>query len=204
MGQDVVADQEVGAAPLADEVARGLRPEEADDRRNALLLGDRGHVGCGLDAEHRHAALDEPLEQVAVVRGELDDARVAVEAEALDHLLDVAASVLDPAVRVGREVDVVLEDVLRRGELAELDEQALGAHVRVQRVARLLAREVLFGQQRVGERGEPEVDEGLRERSRAEPAGRPGRAHQTFHGGLPEAHCSSSTILSRRLSMFCQ
>ena len=89
-------------------------------------------------------------------------------------------------------------------QLGELDEEALAAHVRVQRVTWLLPAQILLGQERVRERGEAEVDERLGEWRRAEPAGRRRGGHQTFHGGCAEAHCSSSTILSRRLSMFCQ
>ncbi len=202
--EHVVADDEVGRAALGDEFPGRLLAEEADHGRDSLRLRGGGHVRGRLHPEHRHAALDEPLQQVSVVRRDLDHARAAVEAEALDHLLDVAACVLDPRVREGREVDVVLEDVLGRGELPELHQQAAAAHAGVQRETRLLAREILLGDERVRERREPEIDERLRQGSRAEPAGRPGRAHQTFHGGRPEAHCSSSTILSRRLSMFCQ
>ncbi len=131
MREDVVRHDEVAAVPVADQLLGGLAPEEANDGRNALLLGDDRDVLRGLYPEHRHAELLEPLEQVAVVRGDLDDAAASVDVEALDHPLHVALRVGDPAVRVGREVDVLLEDVLGRGELAELDEEALAADVRM-------------------------------------------------------------------------
>jgi hypothetical protein len=73
--EHVVADDQVGGAVLADDVSRGLAAEEADHRRDAAL--DRGlrDVGGRLDPEHRHALLDEVLEEVAVVRRDLDDPR---------------------------------------------------------------------------------------------------------------------------------
>ncbi len=52
--------------------------------------------------------------EVAVVARDLDDLARRVEAEALDHLVDVVACVLDPAVGVRREVRVVAEDLLGR------------------------------------------------------------------------------------------
>ena len=59
----------------------------------------------------RDAARDEVTEQVAVVAGDLDDARRS-EPEPVDHRLDEAARVLHPAVGVRREVGVLAEDVL--------------------------------------------------------------------------------------------
>src|SRR3712207_8290458 len=47
-------------------------PEEPGHRRNALGDGGLGHVGGGLDAEHRDALLYEILQQVAVVTRDLD------------------------------------------------------------------------------------------------------------------------------------
>ena len=49
-----------------------------------LLRGGLGDVARRLDAQRRDAQLDEVLEQVAVVAGELDDEAVAPEAEAVD------------------------------------------------------------------------------------------------------------------------
>ena len=63
-------------------VVRELRaavatPKNSTTRRDALLARDRRGVRGRLDAEHRDAALDEVLEQVAVVAGDLDDLAAA-------------------------------------------------------------------------------------------------------------------------------
>ena len=55
-----------------------------------------------------HARLLEVLQQVAVVGGDLDHLARRVQAEQLDHLLGVAAAVLQPRRRVRGEVRVVL------------------------------------------------------------------------------------------------
>ena len=89
----------------------------------------------------------------------------------------------------------------------ELHEQALLADEDAQRVEQLGPLQVGFREVRVRERRESKVDERPVERLTAETArGRADRRvlYQTFHGGFFDAHCSSSTILSRRLSMFCQ
>ena len=85
VGEDVVGDQQVGAAALGHEPGGELAAEELDDGLDAPLPGDLGDVGGGLDAERRDAALDEVLEQVAVVAGELDHQAVRAEPEALDR-----------------------------------------------------------------------------------------------------------------------
>ena len=132
----VVGGDQVGALALVDEIASRLAAEESDERVDPEILRDLGDVGGGLDAERRDAALDDVLQQVAVVAGDLHHEAVPVEAEALDRHLDVAARVLDPGVRVRGEVGVLREDVLAGHELLELHEQAALADLRVQRVER--------------------------------------------------------------------
>ena len=85
LGQHVVADQQVGAVPLAARAgSRARRAEELDERRRPRCSTRAfGDVGGRLDAEHRNAVLDEVLQQVAVVARELDDQRLlGAEAEA--------------------------------------------------------------------------------------------------------------------------
>ena len=98
VGEHVVADDQVGRRALVGEPRAELRAEERDQRRDAVRLGDRGHVRGRLDAEHRHAALDEPLQQVAVVAGDLDDASCsAPRPKRADRLLDVARARARPS-----------------------------------------------------------------------------------------------------------
>jgi hypothetical protein len=165
-----------GAALLGQRLGR-RPPEELDHGRDAaLLLGDLGDVGRGLDPEHRHPALGEVLEQVAVVRGELHHLRSLAEAEARDGHLGVAAAVLEPAGRERREVRVVGEDRVGRLELLELHEEAALADQRVEREERLHRAELVLAEVAVRERGHAEVGERVLQRAAAE-AARAGAGH---------------------------
>ena len=125
VGQHVVAEEEVGADALATRLAGQLGAEELDACRDAAFNRRRRDVRGRLDPEHGDAALDEVLEQVAVVARDLDDLAVGAEAEPLRHIADVGTGVLEPAPRERREVRVVAEDVLRRLEFGQLHEEAV-------------------------------------------------------------------------------
>jgi hypothetical protein len=79
----------------------------------------------------------EVLKQVAVVAGDLNDARLPPEPEAPCHRLGVSFSVGQPATRKGREVRVIGEDPGRAFELLELHEEALVTHPGVQWIEHL-------------------------------------------------------------------
>ena len=95
------------AVPSATRSAADSLAEEPHHRLDALRPRHLGDVGRRLDAERRDAALDDVLQQVAVVAGDLDHEGVSAEAEALDRRLDVPPGVRDPGVRVGGEVGVL-------------------------------------------------------------------------------------------------
>ena len=76
--------------PLLDQLARRLAAEELDQRRDPLRLGDPGHVGRRLDAQHGDAPLDEILQQIAVVAGDLDHPALLRPGRAIDHRRHVA------------------------------------------------------------------------------------------------------------------
>ena len=90
LGEHVVADHEVGLPPLGGEPLGELDAEELDEGRNAARLGRRRDVRGRVDAEHRDPLRNEMLEQIAVVRGELDDEAVRAEAQPFGDHLDVA------------------------------------------------------------------------------------------------------------------
>ena len=74
MGEDVVAEKQVGGLPSATSSLRGLHTEELDDTGNLLLLPRHfGDVGRRLDAENRNTFGLEVLEQIAIVARNLDD-----------------------------------------------------------------------------------------------------------------------------------
>ena len=70
--EHVVADEQVGLPSLGDERARGLAPEELEERRHPSGNGGLGDIHGGLDPERRNAACHEVLEQIAVVARDLD------------------------------------------------------------------------------------------------------------------------------------
>ena len=157
--QHVVADDEVGPLALGDELGRQPLAEELDPARYALLHRDLGDVGGRLDAEHRHAQRQEVLQQIAVVAGQLDHQAVGPKPQPLRDRLAVGLGVLHPARRVGREVGVLAEDVLRAHVLLELDQEALSAHQRMQREVRLHGVELVTRQKALAQRRHAEVDE---------------------------------------------
>ena len=168
--EHVVAEHEVGGAALADEPLGELDAEELDERRHAPLLGRDRDVRRRVDPEHRHALRQEVLEQVAVVRGELDDEALRAEAEPVADHLHVGVRMLDPGSGVGREVGVLVEDLLRRHEGRQLREPAARADAHVQRVERLHLLEPVRGQEALAERRLAEVDHRQLERRLAEAA----------------------------------
>ena len=170
--EHVVSDDQIRGSGVADEIAGGLPPEETDDRRHAALHGRFRHVGGGLDAEHGNPLLDEVLEQIAVVRGDLDHARSAVEAKAVGRHVGVVLRVLQPGGRVRREVGVLGENLGRGHVLLELDQEAPLADPDAQRVEGLHPVELVGAEEGLAERGHAEIHERGPERSPTEAAER--------------------------------
>ena len=176
--QDVVADEEIRPMPVGTKPRAALRAEKLDHRRDADRFRSTGDVRRRLDPEHRNAALEEVLEEVAVVARDLDHAGALVEAEPCAHLIGVAARVIDPARRIRRKVRVVGEDLLGRGGRRQLDEQAFVADERAERIEPLTAGEVILAEIRVRERRHAEIDEDLLERRVADSTRREDRSHR--------------------------
>ena len=141
--EDVVPEHEIGVTALRGEPTPELAPKNSVIVSDAARDRGLGDVPRRLDAEHRDALREEVLQEVAVVRGELDDEAVGAEPEPLGHLVDVAARVLDPRVRVRGEVGVLGEDVLGRHELGDLHEPAALARPHMERVEGLALLELL-------------------------------------------------------------
>ena len=134
----VVGDDHVGARAGVDEPPRQVGAEELAQGRHAGGLRRVRLLGRRVDAEHRHALLDEVAQQVAVVAGELDDEAVAPEAPFLDQPQRVLARVAQQPVGERREVEVVVDEELVRLHLLEdLHERAGRAERDVERKARL-------------------------------------------------------------------
>ena len=134
VGEHVVRHQQVRLSALGHEARRELPAEELDHGLDPPPPGDFRDVRSRLDPKRRYAPLDEMLEQVAVVAGQLHHLAVRAQPEALDHRLHVIAGVGDPGIRIGGEVRVLREDLLRRHQLLELYQQALLADPNMQRI----------------------------------------------------------------------
>ena len=147
--------------------------EELGERLDPALDRVLGDVLGRLDPQHRNAVLGEVLQEVAVVARKLHDERLLVETEPGGDHLDVRLGVREPGVGIGGEVGVVPEDVLRAHVLLELHEEALPAHIGVQRIEGLPGVEILGRHVALAQRREAEVDEGVLEWCTAEAARRP-------------------------------
>ena len=169
MREHVVSQQQIGARVGCQQPCRAAT-EEFHRRGNAFRERDLRDVGGGLDSEHADPLGLEVLQQVPVVGGELDHMTVLPQAERVDHLLGIAAAVLEPAGRIRGEVGVVGEDLLRGLELLQLHQEAAAADQRPQRVIGLHRPDALRWQVSVGKRRGAQVDEHLTERSAAEAA----------------------------------
>ncbi len=170
VGEDVVGDEEVGAAALGGEPVGDRAAEELHDGLDALGAGGLGDVGGGLDAQRRDAQFGHVLEQIAVVARELDDEAVAVEAEAVDGRGDRVARVGDPGVGVGGEVGVLGEDLFGGDEFLKLDEETALAGAGVERIERLHRAEAVGGDVGLTQGRHTQVDEGMAQLGAAEAA----------------------------------
>ena len=201
LGQHVVAEDEVCRATFGRQSCAELGAEELRDRRHAAGHRSLCHVARRLDSQHRDPLRQEVLEEVAVVRGELDDEAVRPEREPLRDLIDVAPGVVDPRVRVRREVRVLREDLLGRGQLGYLREPATLTDADVQRIEGLALLELLRREHGLAQGRLSEVDDGQLQRGTAVathvcPWNMPSTAnaiHPRDHGRiLLEAHALSS------------
>ena len=95
--EHVVRDDEVGAAPFRHERGGQPRVEEVDDRLDAPRACRRSTTfAAGSTPSAGIPACHEVLEQVAVVRGELEHKAAAVRPKALGDHIRVALRVGDP------------------------------------------------------------------------------------------------------------
>ena len=170
VSEHVVADQEVGSFTLGPQPPGQVEAEELDQRRDAGFPGGGRDVGGRLDSEHGDAALDERAQEIAVVARDLDHLARRVEAEPIDHLADVAAGVLHPAVRERGEIRIVSEDLLRGHGARQLDQETTRADEDPQRIEPFRLVELRRSEVGVREWRSSEVHECDGERRAARPA----------------------------------
>lgn len=134
------------------------------------MNGCLGYVAGGLDSQNRNAFSDKVLEQVTVVAGDLHDPALIIQSETLRNRIRVPSSVLEPAIGIGRKISIVREDILGHGYGLQLDQKALGADIRMERIEWLHLLQLLGFNIRVGQRRHPKIHESMAQRRPATPA----------------------------------
>jgi len=183
------------ARTLLPMIRSARRPSEASQCRHADLLGRSGHRIRRIDAEHGYAPVDEVLQQVAVVAGEFHHETVRAEPEPPDRHVGVAPRVRQPLVGVGREIDVVAEQLFRRHVVIDLHQFARFAHLGAKRVSLLVAGIRHRGEERIGRRLQAEIRHGHGQPAAACAAGGYQAGHLIDIGASP-----SKASMVRRLS----
>ena len=169
--------------------------EELHQRRHADLLRSARDRIRRIDAEHGNAHLEEVLEEIAVVAGELHHETVRAEREPLARHLGVALRVCEPLVGVGGKVDIVAEQLLRRHIVVDLHQPAHIAHLGAKRVALLVAGLGHRREERIGRRLQPQIRHGGGEGPAAGAAGGYQAGHLIAIGANP---AKASTVRHRR------
>jgi len=175
VGDDVVGRHQIGRVPFRPQLPRRLPPEEQHLHRDAQLAPGGSDVGRRLDAEHRHALRQEPAQQIAVVRGDLDDLAVRAELEALGHLVGVEPAVIQHRLDIRREVRILGEDRFAALEFLQLHQEAVAADVGMEREEGLHPIQLFRLADRVRHRRHAEVRDRVFQLRAAEAAFRVGR-----------------------------
>ena len=161
MGEDVVAQDHVCPHSVRQHPMRQLGREEVPDRGDAPLFGSGCRTGRRVDSEDRHPGLEEPLEQVAVVAGQLHHQVVLAKAQLVDQSFGVGPRVLQDLVGEGGKVGIVLVEKHSGWHcLLDLDERAPRAEHHGERIVVLLRGGETWGHQFVGQGDHPEIEHG--------------------------------------------
>ena len=188
VGEDVVADDQVGPFAARRQLLGEGAAEEPDAGGDALRLGRRRPrsppARCPAPAPRRAGSTGAGSRRCW--RSRRRGSRP--EPEALDRHRRVGFGVAQPALRVGGEVGVVGEDRLGRLHLRELHQQAAVAEVGVERVEGLRPVEVLGAEVGVGQRRQPRSTK-VRLRAAAEAAGRGGVSPRSSRARRPASRC---------------
>jgi hypothetical protein len=159
MGEDVVAEDEVGFFSGGGEFCGEVVAEEFDEGLDTFFAGDFGDVGGWFDAEAGDAGLREVLEEITVVAGDFDDMAVAVEREIADVTFDRFAGMTEQGVGDRGKIEVFGKKLGGRDEVSDLQEPAGLADSEAQGKFGLGLGEVLRAEEIVGEGLDPEIQD---------------------------------------------
>src|SRR6266404_4576055 len=165
MRKDIVAGDQIGLPSLGRESLAQRFAKKLTQHREALRLGRPRSAGGRLDAETRDARRNEILQQVTVVRGNLDYHTLFVEPEPARDVACIALGMCEPTRRRAGEIGVVgVEHVLGAGEILGLHEPAAVADPQAQRKVSFRFRQVVARQIGVRRRREAEVEKPMLKR----------------------------------------
>ncbi|GAA1988167.1 hypothetical protein GCM10009718_27160 [Isoptericola halotolerans] len=153
VGEHVVRHDQVGRTVGGTDRPARVRAEEVDLRGDTAPDRGGGDVRRRLDPQAPDPPVEHVLQEVAVVAGHLHhQGSLGLQPEPVDGVVDETSRVLHPGVGVGREVGVVVEDLLGRHVGRQLDQQAALAHQHVQRVEGLRSVHLRSGRVRLAQR----------------------------------------------------
>ena len=189
---DIIAKDEVGRR----QAARQFLAEEFLQHRHAQGFGRLGSAARRLDPQAGNPGGDEVLQQVAVIRGHLDHVAVMAQIQPVGDHLDIGRGVVQPALRGGREIGVIIgEQLVHRGEILGLHQPAFRAGTQPQRIGDLGLRQLVFGQIGIRRRGMAEIEKIQRQGALAVAAGG-GNGHSgdiSFNTGSARSRSDSWT-----------
>ncbi len=96
LGEHIVADHQVGHAPRGSQSLGRCVVEEHDLGLDAALARSLGDICRRLDSQAGDPLLDEILEKVTVVAGELDHEALVIEPQPVRYLHNVVLAVFEP------------------------------------------------------------------------------------------------------------
>ncbi len=98
MRQHIGRGDQIGPPAFFHQFLGQRIPKEFDQGWHAFFLGDLCNIPRRFDPQNRDALLDEILQQIAVIRGDLGHQAVRSEAEAVGHLLGIGFAMSQPAI----------------------------------------------------------------------------------------------------------
>src|SRR5262249_61108543 len=101
--------------------------KESHEGGTARGFGGLGHICRRIDAKYRDPTPDEEFQQVSVVASELDDVAFGAKTEPLGYHVDVTPCMIEPGIRIRREVGVFRENVFWSDVFLQLNEKASAA-----------------------------------------------------------------------------
>ena len=161
---NVIAKDEVGRR----QPARQFLAEELLHHGYAKGFCRLGGAARGLDPQAGNARSDEVLQQITVIRRNLDHVAVMGQVQPPGDHLDIGRGMIQPALRGRREIGVVVgKQLVHRGKILGLHKAAFRAGAQAQRIVDLGLRQLFLGQVGIRRRRMAKVEKVQRQRALA-------------------------------------